>query len=69
METLKLRALVKDSTFYKLIGTRSDGFIYHMNTGSMMGRNTADLMEYLKNPLHDTLLADLTTGLEKYWNS
>lgn len=68
METLKIRAIVKDSTYYKFIIPKSDGFIYHTETGSMMGRNAADCIEYLKNPLQDSILLDLTKKLEKHWN-
>jgi hypothetical protein len=68
METLKIKSIVKDSTFYKFINPKSDGFIYHTDTSSLMGRNVADCIEYLKNPLNDSILLDLTKKVEKYWN-
>lgn len=68
METLKIKSLVKDATFYKFINPKSDGFIYHTDTSSLMGRNVADCIEYLKNPLNDSILLDLTKKVEKYWN-
>jgi len=68
METLKIRAIVKDSTYYKFIIPKSDGFIYHTESNAMMGRNAADCIEYLKNPLQDQILLDLTKKLEKHWN-
>lgn len=68
METLKLRAMIKDSTFYKFIALKSDGFIYHIDSTEMMGRTVADCLEFLKNPLHDNVLVDLTKKVEKYWN-
>lgn len=68
METLKLKAIVKDSTYYKFIIAKSDGFIYHTDSSAMMGRNAADCVEYLKNPLNDGILLDLTKKVEKYWN-
>jgi len=67
METLKVKSLVKDSTFYKFISPKADGFIYHTDTNSMLGRNVADCIEYLKNPLNDSILMDLTKKVEKYW--
>jgi hypothetical protein len=33
-----------------------------------MGRNAADCLEFLKNPLNDNILLDLTKKVEKYWN-
>lgn len=68
METLKIKAIVKDSVFYKFITTKSDGFIYHTQTLAMLGRNTLDVVEYLKNPLNEEILIDLTKKVEKYWN-
>jgi len=37
METLKLRAIVKDATYHKVIAARGDGFIYHMQSGTFWG--------------------------------
>lgn len=67
IETLKLRSLVKDSSFYKLILPKSDGMIYHMATASVMGRNASDCVEFLKNPLNDKILGDLLKVVEEYW--
>lgn len=68
METLKLRSLIKDAAFYKQIATKSDGFIYHMDSGTLMGRNPSECVEFLKNPLNDQVLATMTKTIEKYWN-
>ena len=68
MEALKIKAIVKDCTYYKFIQAKSDGFIYHTDSSSLMGRNAADCIEFLKNPLNDPILLDLTKKVEKYWN-
>jgi hypothetical protein len=68
METLKIRAVAKESHFYKFIASKADGFIYHMKTSAMMGRNMSDVVEYLKNPLNEEILVDLTKSVEQYWN-
>lgn len=68
METLKIKSIVKDCTFYKFIALKSDGFIYHVDSGALLGRSVADCIEYLKNPLNDSVLMDLTKKIEKYWN-
>ena len=68
METLKIKAIVKDSIFFKYIINKSDGHIYHAPSGSLMGRNTPDVIEYLKNPLHEDILNDLTKKIETHWN-
>jgi hypothetical protein len=68
MELLKLRALIKDATFLKLILTKSDGFIYHLASSTLMGKNPSECVEFLKNPLHEDVLRALQGGVEKYWN-
>ena len=68
METLKIKAIVKDSIFFKYITNKADGYIYHTKTNALLGRNTSDIIEYLKNPLNEDILKDLNTQVEKLWN-
>jgi len=68
METLKIKSIVKDSTFYKVISTKSDGHIYHTKKNALMGRNVSDVVEFLKNPLNEDVLDDLIKICEGYWN-
>ena len=67
METLKLRALVKDANYYKVLATKPDGYIYHLKSSTMLGKTPSDIVEYLKNPLNEDVLKDLTTNVENYW--
>jgi len=67
MEDLKLRSMIKDATFYKHLVHKSDGFIYHNKTSTMMGRNPSDVLEYLKNPLNEEILVKLLDSVEKVW--
>ena len=69
MESLKIRSIVKDSSFFKYISHKSDGHIYHTKKNALMGRNVSDVVEFLKNPLNEDILDDLTKECEKYWNS
>ena len=69
METLKIRSIVKDSSFFKYIITKSDGHIYHNKKNVMMGRNVSDVVEFLKNPLNEDVLDDLTKSCETYWKN
>jgi len=68
MESLKLKALVKDAIYYKIIATKSDGFVYHLPSSVMMGRNSLDAVEFLKNPLNEQVLIQIQNDVEKYWN-
>ena len=68
METLKLKAIVKDAIYYKIIATKADGFVYHLPSSVMMGRNSTDAVEFLKNPLNEQILIQVQTEVEKFWN-
>lgn len=68
METLKIRAIVKDTHAYRFIATKADGFIYHVEKSVLLGRTLTDVLEYLKNPLNEEILVDLTKKVEKFWN-
>ena len=68
MEALKIKAIVKDAGYYKIISTKADGFIYHIEKGALLGRTASDVVEYLKNPLNEEVLVDLTKKVEHYWN-
>lgn len=69
METLKLRAIVKDAVFYKFIQTKSDGRVYHIETGAELGRNQLEAVEFLKNPLNEDVLRSVQSKVEKQWIS
>jgi hypothetical protein len=69
METLKIKSIVRDSVFFKYIINKADGYIYHTKSGAMLGRNVSDVVEHLRNPLHEDILKDLNISCEKYWNS
>ena len=68
MQSLKLRAIVKDSAYYKLITNKSDGYLYHTKSGSILGRNVSDVVEYLKNPMNEDIYKALNEEIEKLWN-
>jgi hypothetical protein len=68
METLKLKAVIRDASYLRIISTKPDGFIYHLSSGTLLGRNPSEIVEYLKNPLNEEILKDLLKSTEKYWN-
>ena len=68
LEDLKIRALVKDAIYYKLIVAKADGYIYEKQTNTMLGRNASDVAEFLKNPINDDISTNLLNGVEHYWN-
>jgi len=68
MESLKIKAIVKDSVFFKYIINKADGHIYHASSSTLMGRNVSDVIEFLKNPMNEDILKDLNGKIEKLWN-
>lgn len=66
-ETLKLRAIVKDATYYNLIGLKGDGNIYHLRSNTMLGKNPSEVVEYLKNPLNEDIMQQIMNYVEKLW--
>jgi len=69
IETLQIRALIKDATYYKFLAVKADGYIYHMESNSMLGRTPSDVLEYLKNPLNEQILTDLMNKVDKFWKA
>ena len=68
MGDLKLRAMIKDAAFNKIIGSKSDGYMYHMSTATMLGKNPSDILEYLKNPMNEETLVAIQEYVENQWN-
>lgn len=67
METLKIRAIVKDASYHKVISSRADGFVYHLESATILGKTPSDVLEFLKNPLNEQLLIDIQNKVEKTW--
>jgi len=53
---LKLQVLVKDLLAANVLTTKSDGYIYHKDTGAKISTAKEGVVEYLKNPKNDELL-------------
>ncbi len=68
MEVLKLKAMVKDASFYRIISPKADGQIYHVSSNSPMGKNPSDVLEFLRNVMNEEILVDITKSVEKYWD-
>ena len=64
---LKLKVLFKDSAYLKFIELRGDGMFYHFRSNSMMGRNSTECIEFLKNPINSSILEELQGAVEEYW--
>lgn len=69
MEVLKLKAIVKDATQYRMITTKSDGMIYDLDSGTALGRTPSDVVAFLQNPLNEEVMMKLMSNVEGMWNS
>lgn len=68
MEDLRIKAMVKDANYYRFISTKPDGLIYHMNSGTALGKTPNQVLEYLKNPLNQDMMVQLMDQVENMWN-
>tara|TARA_R110000868_G_scaffold5681_6_gene33630 strand:- start:25559 stop:26566 length:1008 start_codon:yes stop_codon:yes gene_type:complete len=68
MEELTIKTIIKDASFYKIIIQKSDGILYTARGNEMLGRNTAEVFEKLKNPLNEGILDAITLEVEPNWN-
>jgi len=68
IEDLKIKAIIKDASFFKYIISKPDGMLYEVEKNVMLGRNVADVLEFLKNPLNEEILEALMLKVEDYWN-
>jgi hypothetical protein len=67
LATLKLKAIAKDAAYHKFIVSKSDGFIYHLSSSTMLGRNLADVVEFMKNPINQDLTDQIVAKVEEHW--
>ena len=67
LETLKLKAILKDANYYGIVKSKADGKIY-TDTNISIGRTNEDALEYLRSPLNDEVLAYVMKKVEQYWN-
>jgi hypothetical protein len=66
-EDLKIKAIIKDASFYKFITLKPDGMLYEASQSVMLGRNVSDILEFLKNPTNEDVLDILMAKVEDLW--
>ena len=67
MEDLKIRALVKDSMFYRFIVPKSSGWIETLDGNARLGKKPSEVVEFLKDPVNEEILTNLLNKIEPYW--
>lgn len=69
MEDLKIRALVKDSLFYRFLVSKASGWIELLDSSEKLGKRPSEVMDYLKDPSNEDTLLSLLAKVEPYWNA
>lgn len=69
MESLKIRALVKDALFYRFLVSKSNGWIETIDSSEKTGKRPNEVIDYLKDPANEQTLLSLLDKIEPYWNS
>lgn len=64
---LKVRAVIADATFYKMILAKADGKIYHVKSDKMLGGNIEEVVEFYMNQLNATSWQTLHDEVEARW--
>lgn len=64
---LRYKAIVKEATNQKWIVKDVDNRLTSTLTTASLGKNEADVVEYLKNPMHQEDLLALSEKVEKIW--
>jgi hypothetical protein len=64
---LKVRAVLADANFYKMILAKADGNIYHVKTDRMLGGNIEEVIEFYMNQLNAVSWQTLYDEVESRW--
>lgn len=67
MQELKIKAVIKDASFYKIIISKGDGMIHYPKGNIMLGKNVDEVYEKLNNPAHEDLLNQIFDAVEETW--
>lgn len=66
-DELKIKAIIRDAIFFKYIIAKSDGVLYEASQNILLGRNNAEVLEFLKNPGNDDILDTILAKVESTW--
>lgn len=67
LEELKIKCIIRDAVFYKMIILKADGLLYTNPKNILLGRTQADVYEFLISPLNADVLSEMLENVEKNW--
>lgn len=68
MEYIHIRAYVLEGAFMKKLISRADNRIYNKETGSMLGANLEEVVEFLRQPVNQKELESLQNQIDPIWS-
>lgn len=68
MATIHIRAYILEAAFLKRIISKSDNRIYNKETGSMLGANLEEVVEFLKQPVNQNELDNIQAQIDPIWS-
>lgn len=68
-DELHIRAIINIASKYRFIDAKSDGFIYYMEHGTVLGRNIEEALQFLRNPVHEDILNRLQIKVDAEMNN
>ncbi len=67
-EYLQLKAYVLEAAFLKRLITKGDNKIYNRDTGSLLGANLEDVVEYLRQPTNQGEVENIMEQIDPIWS-
>lgn len=68
LEELKIKAVLADATFHKMIATKADGIYYHRSSDTAIGKNIKECVTYLKDSMNTSVWEKALEEVEANWN-
>lgn len=66
-DELRIKAVIADANFYKMIAGKGDGLYYHRSTDTMLGKNMSDMVAYFKDSMNSKVWEKLYEEVEVNW--
>lgn len=66
-EELRIKAVMADAHFYKIIAMKGDSMYYHRASDTMLGKNSAEMISYFKDSMNAKVWQLVLDEVEVHW--
>lgn len=66
-EECKIKAVLADAIFHKMIATKADSIYYHRTSDTALGRNIQEIVSYLKDTMNFKIWEKVLEEVEANW--